>query len=66
MDISSDGEHFVERGAQTLFVNAVVELRSRPPPMLWMVNIDLPVAGEEDATAVAETMCQLLLKSSRE
>jgi hypothetical protein len=66
LDISSDGEHFVERGAQTLFVNAAVELRSRRPRMPWMVNIDLPVAGEEDATAAAETMYRLLLKSSRE
>ncbi|KAF2465602.1 Metallo-dependent phosphatase [Lindgomyces ingoldianus] len=64
VDISSDGEHFVERGAQTLFVNAAVELRSRPPRMPWMVDIDLPVAGEEDATAAAETMYRLLLRSS--
>jgi len=61
VDISSDGEHFVERGAQTLFVNAAVELRARPPRMPWMVDIDLPVAGEEDATAAAETMYRLLL-----
>ena len=61
VDISSDGEHFVERGAQTFFVNAAVELRSRPPRMPWMVDIDLPVAGEEDATAAAETMYRLLL-----
>lgn len=61
VDISSDGEHFVERGARTLFVNAAVELRARPPRMPWMVDIDLPVAGEEDATAAAETMYRLLL-----
>lgn len=61
IDISSDGEHFVERGAQTLFVNAAVELRARPLRMPWMVDIDLPVAGEEDATAAAETMYRLLL-----
>ncbi|RYP12403.1 hypothetical protein DL767_011314 [Monosporascus sp. MG133] len=56
VDISPDGEHAVERGAQTLFVNAAVELRSRPPRMPWLVDMDLPVAGEEDAAAAAETM----------
>ncbi|KXX73659.1 putative rhamnogalacturonate lyase C [Madurella mycetomatis] len=61
VDISPDGEHAVERGAQTLFVNAAVELRSRPPRMPWLVDIDLPVASEEDAAAAAETMCRLLL-----
>ena len=61
VDISPDGEHSVERGAQTLFVNAAVELRSRPPRMPWLVDIDLPVAGEEDAAAAAKTMHQLLL-----
>jgi hypothetical protein len=61
VDISPDGEHAVERGAQTLFVNAAVELRSRPPRMPWLVDIDLPVAGEEDAAAAAETMSRLLL-----
>jgi 3',5'-cyclic AMP phosphodiesterase CpdA len=61
VDISPDGEHAVERGAQTLFVNAAVELMSRPPRMPWLVDMDLPVAGEEDAAAAAETMCRLLL-----
>jgi hypothetical protein len=61
VDISSDGEHVVERGAQTLFVNAAVELRATPPRLPWMVDIDLPVADEEDATAAAETMYRLLL-----
>ena len=61
MDISPDGEHAVERGAQTLFVNAAVQLRSRPPRMPWLVDMDLPVAGEEDAAAATETMYRLLL-----
>ncbi|KAF2021829.1 hypothetical protein BU24DRAFT_488167 [Aaosphaeria arxii CBS 175.79] len=61
VDISSDGEHFVEWGAQTLFINAAVELRARPPRMPWMVDIDLPVADEDDITAAAETMYQLLV-----
>ncbi|RYP79188.1 hypothetical protein DL771_000166 [Monosporascus sp. 5C6A] len=61
VDISPDGEHAVEPGAQTLFVNATMELRSRPPRMPWLVDMDLPVAGEEDAAAAAETMCRLLL-----
>ena len=51
----------MERGAQTLFINAAVEPRARPPRMPWMVDIDLPVAGEEDVTAAAETMYRLLL-----
>ncbi|RYP08548.1 hypothetical protein DL764_001839 [Monosporascus ibericus] len=61
VDISPDGEHAVEPGAQTLFVNATMELRSRPPRMPWLVDMDLPVAGEEDAAAAAETICRLLL-----
>lgn len=56
VDISPDGEHAVERGAQTLFVNAAVEPRPRPRRMPWLVDMDLPVAGEEDAAAAAETM----------
>ncbi|KAK3360551.1 hypothetical protein B0T25DRAFT_449199, partial [Lasiosphaeria hispida] len=61
VEISPDGEHAVERGAQTLFVNAAVEPWSRPRRMPWLVDMDLPVAGEEDAAAAAETMSQLLL-----
>ncbi|KAK0702816.1 Metallo-dependent phosphatase-like protein [Lasiosphaeris hirsuta] len=61
VDISPDGEHAVERGSQTLFVNAAVEPRSRPRRMPWLVDMDLPVAGEEDAAAAAETMSRLLL-----
>jgi 3',5'-cyclic AMP phosphodiesterase CpdA len=57
MDISPDGEHAVERGAQTLFINAAVELPRRIP---WLVNIDLPVASEDDAAAAAETMSHML------
>ena len=61
MDISPDGEHAVEQGAQTLFLNAAVELRSRPPRMPWLVDMDLPVANEEDIAAAAETMRRLPL-----
>lgn len=61
VDISSDGEHAVERGAQTLFVNAAVDPRSRPHRMPWLVDMDLPLACEEDTAAAAETMSQLLL-----
>jgi hypothetical protein len=57
IDISPDGEHAVERGVQTLFVNAAVELPRRIP---WLVNIDLPVAGEDDAATAAETISYIL------
>ncbi len=53
--------HLSSRRAHTLFMNAAVELRPRPPRMMWLVDIDLPVAGEEDVAAAAETMNQLLL-----
>ena len=61
VDISSDGEHTVERGTQTLFVNAAVDICSKDPRLPWLVDIDLPVAGKKDAAAAAETMYRLLL-----
>ena len=61
VDLSPDREQAREWHAQTLFLNARVELRPRQPRMPWLVEMDLPVAGEEDAAAAAETMCRLLL-----
>jgi len=49
VDISLGGDHAVELG-------------TRPP---WLVDMDLPMAGEEDAAAAAETECRLLLYHSK-
>ncbi|KAK4184645.1 putative rhamnogalacturonate lyase [Podospora australis] len=61
VDISPDGDHTVDRGAQTLFVNTAVDPCSRPSRMPWLVDMDLPVVCQEDCATAAETMSRLLL-----
>lgn len=61
VDISPDGEHSVEKGAQTIFVNAAMDLEFRPTPKPWLVEMDLPVADERDDAAAVETVRRLML-----
>lgn len=55
VNISPDGEHSVEQGKQTLFVNASMELDYWSTPRPWRIDMDLPEAAEDDAAAVVET-----------
>jgi hypothetical protein len=56
-DITPDGDHHVERGSQTLFVNAaVMTVRYKPVQQPWLVDIDLSVATTPELKAAQQHM----------
>lgn len=61
LDISLDGEHVIKPLVQTLCVNAAIGLRPAPwRGMPLLVEMDLPSADEDDASAAMEVKCRQL------
>ncbi len=54
VSVCAGDEHELEYGKQTLFLNAaIMDLRSGPSHLPWLVDLDLPRASEDDDTAWA-------------